>query len=212
MGVLLTILIIIVVIIGAPILWGIKTNNNLIDDQTDIDQSWHQIGVQLQKRTDLIGELVPVVKGASNYESNTLARVMKYRSQMVHINADNSNSLTRNQIMNVSNQLSGALKSLFAVSERYPDLQANSDYKELMRDLEDLEQGIGYSRQLYNKTVATYDRDIRVFPSSIIANMRNFTKRDYLQQSPTVRKPPKIDFGNIGSGDNSNSSNQGSNK
>lgn len=204
-------LIILIIVIILIICWGVGTYNSLVSKQTDTDQSWSQIDVQLKRRNDLIPNLVATVKGYANFESNTLQQVIKYRGQMVHIDADSSGKLSRQQMMNVSNQLSGALKSLFAVSENYPKLQANSDFQDLMEQLTTTENQIAYARQNYNSTIAVYDRSLRQFPTSIIAGMTHFSSRNYLQTPDSEKATPKVDFSDLDSNQNNNNNNVNNN-
>ncbi|XIF20168.1 MAG: LemA family protein [Acetilactobacillus jinshanensis] len=188
---------IIIAIIVIIILGWIVIYNRLVHAQTDTDNAWSQIDVQLQRRNDLIPNLVSTVKGYANYESQTLQKVIKYRGQMVHIDPNQSNSgASRQQMMNVSNQLSGALKSLFAVSERYPDLKANQDFKQLMGELTNTENKIAYARQLYNQVIARYDAMIRTFPNNLVAGSK-FTHRDYLKAPESAKAAPKVNFGDF---------------
>ncbi len=186
--------IIILVIIVIIILAWILIYNKLVREQTNIDGSWSQIDVQLKRRNDLIPNLVSTVKGYANYERGTLTKVTQLRGQMIHIDANNS--LNRQQMMNVSNQLSGALKSLFAVSENYPDLKANQNFSQLQDELANTENKIAYARQLYNNLVAEYNAAIRTFPDRLVAGSK-FTKRNYLSTPENEKRVPKVDFSDL---------------
>ncbi|QBP18497.1 LemA family protein [Acetilactobacillus jinshanensis] len=188
---------IIIAIVVIIILAWVLIYNRLVHAQTDTDNAWSQIDVQLQRRNDLIPNLVNTVKGYANYESNTLQKVIKYRGQMVHIDPNSSKSgVTRQQMMNISNQLTGALKSLFAVSERYPDLKANENFKQLMAELTNTENKIAYARQLYNQVIARYNAMIRTFPNNLVAGSK-FTKRDYLKAPESAKAVPNVHFGDF---------------
>lgn len=181
---------IILVLVIALIVWVIAAYNGLVALRTHVDESWSQIDVQLQRRNDLIPNLVNTVKGYSKFESSTLEKVTALRSDLQNIPDD----ADVNKIMKKSDQLSNCLRSIFAVSENYPDLKASSEYSKLMEELQNTENKIAYSRQLYNSTVANYDQAILQFPKNIIANIFKFTKRDYLKTDDKAKEVPKVEF------------------
>ena len=157
-----TIIIIVVIVLLVALYAG--QYNGLVQLRTHAQESWSQIDVQLQRRNDLIPNLVSTVKGYSKYEASTLEKVTQLRSQLENVPDDD-----RAQKMAVSNELTGTLRSLFAVSENYPDLNASTQYQSLMEELSNTENKIAYSRQLYNSTVANLDAKIQSFPSNIVA-------------------------------------------
>lgn len=181
---------IILILVIALIVWVIAAYNGLVALRTHVDESWSQIDVQLQRRNDLIPNLVNTVKGYSKFESSTLEKVTALRSDLQNIPDD----ADVNKIMKKSDQLSNCLRSIFAVSENYPDLKASSEYSKLMEELQNTENKIAYSRQLYNSTVANYDQIILQFPKNIIANIFKFTKRDYLKTDDKAKEVPKVEF------------------
>lgn len=181
---------IILILVIALIVWVIAAYNSLVALRTHVDESWSQIDVQLQRRNDLIPNLVNTVKGYSKFESSTLEKVTALRSDLQNIPDD----ADVNKIMKKSDQLSNCLRSIFAVSENYPDLKASSEYSKLMEELQNTENKIAYSRQLYNSTVANYDQTILQFPKNIIANIFKFTKRDYLKTDDKAKEVPKVEF------------------
>lgn len=181
---------IILILVIALIVWVIAAYNGLVALRTHVDESWSQIDVQLQRRNDLIPNLVNTVKGYSKFESSTLEKVTALRSDLQNIPDD----ADVNKIMKKSDQLSNCLRSIFAVSENYPDLKASSEYSKLMEELQNTENKIAYSRQLYNSTVANYDQTILQFPKNIIANIFKFTKRDYLKTDEKAKEVPKVEF------------------
>ena len=181
---------IILILVIALIVWVIAAYNSLVALRTHVDESWSQIDVQLQRRNDLIPNLVNTVKGYSKFESSTLEKVTALRSDLQNIPDD----ADVNKIMKKSDQLSNCLRSIFAVSENYPDLKASSEYSKLMEELQNTENKIAYSRQLYNSTVANYDQTILQFPKNIIANIFKFTKRDYLKIDDKAKEVPKVEF------------------
>lgn len=181
---------IILILVIALIVWVIAAYNGLVALRTHVDESWSQIDVQLQRRNDLIPNLVNTVKGYSKFESSTLEKVTALRSDLQNIPDD----ADVNKIMKKSDQLSNCLRSIFAVSENYPDLKASSEYSKLMEELQNTENKIAYSRQLYNSTVANYDKSILQFPKNIIAKIFKFTKRDYLKTDDKAKEVPKVEF------------------
>ncbi|MEJ6400169.1 LemA family protein [Nicoliella lavandulae] len=185
MGIIITIIIIAVLVIAY-----IGIYNGLVRSRTYVDESWSQIDVQLKRRNDLIPNLIATTKGYANYEQETLAKVTELRNQMVSLEGDTD----RDQMMKVSDQLSGSLKSLFAVAENYPDLKANTQFQQLMEELSNTENKIAYSRQLYNSSVASYNMKLQTVPSNWVAGIHHFTKRDYLEVPEAEKQAPKVNF------------------
>lgn len=156
--------------------------NKLIKTRTYTQESWSQINVQLKRRNDLIPNLVTTVKGYASYEKETLSKVVDLRNQMTEKTSNpNPSTNDRNQMMETSDQLSSALKSIFALSENYPDLKANSEFSKLMEELTNTENKIAYSRQLFNSSVANYNIQLQSFPSNLVASSTGFKSVDYLQ-------------------------------
>lgn len=184
--------IIILVVIVLLIVWGILIYNNLVNQRTHVQESWSQIDVQLQRRNDLIPNLVETVKGYSKHEADTLSKVTSLRAELSHVPADD-----HQQKMAVANQLTGALQSLIAVSENYPDLKASTEYSQLMEELSNTENKISYSRQLYNSTAANYNAKIQTFPANLIAGLGHFTKIDFLKAPEAAKQAPKVSFSDV---------------
>ncbi|GAB6093642.1 LemA family protein [Furfurilactobacillus curtus] len=181
--------IIIVVILVLLVAIYIGQYNGLVRSRTYTQESWSQIDVQLKRRNDLIPNLVETVKGYSKYEQSTLEKVIGLRNQLVNVPADD-----HQQAMNLSDQLTNSLKSIFAVAEAYPDLKANTQYSQLMEELSNTENKIAYSRQLYNTSAANLNLKIQSFPSNIVANIHHFTPADYLQVPEEEKSAPKVSF------------------
>lgn len=181
----MVILILAVIIIFAII----SIYNSLVSARAKVDNAWSQIDVQLQRRFDLIPNIVETVKGYAAHESSTLEKVTSLRTSW-------ANATTVSEKAELNNQLSGALKTIMAVSENYPDLKANQNFSELTEELRNTENKISFSRQFYNDTVTIYNQKIQVFPSNIIAGMFGFTARDLFRaDSDEARKNVKVDFG-----------------
>ena len=179
-----------IVIIVLIVLWGILAYNGLVTKRMKVKNSWGQIDVQLQRRFDLIPNLVNTVKGYMEHEKETLAKVTELRTAW-------SNATTVDQKAELDNQLSGALKTIMAVSENYPDLKANQNFADLQEELRNTENKISYSRQFYNDSVTMYNTAIMTFPSNIIASIFHFTEERLFEvDSAEARKNVKVDFGN----------------
>ncbi|MCH4124230.1 MAG: LemA family protein [Levilactobacillus sp.] len=182
-----TIIIIVIVVLLAA--WYISAYNGLIRTRTHVQESWSQIDVQLKRRNDLIPNLVSTTKGYANFEQSTLKKVVALRNQLTAV-PDGDHQ----QTMEVSNQLSTTLRSLFALSENYPDLKANTQFTQLMEELTNTENKIAYSRQLYNSSVANLTMKIQSFPSNIVAKVHHFQENDYLQVPEEEKTAPKVNF------------------
>lgn len=177
------IVIIIVVIIG---LFMISSYNSLIKYRNWVKESWSQIDVQLKRRHDLIPNLVNTVKGYAKHEQETLEKVIQARNQLI--------SGTPQERIEADNQIQTALKSIFALSESYPDLKANQNFLNLQEELTTTENKVAYSRQLYNKTVAEYNIKRETFPTNLIAGMFNFHAERQLSIPEEEREVPTVNF------------------
>jgi len=178
-GVIVVLLLIVVVIY-----------NSLIRSRNRVDNAWSQIDVQLKRRYDLIPNLVETVKGYAAHERQTLEAVTAARAGA--ISAQKSGNVQEQA--QAENVLSGALKSLFAVSEAYPDLKANQNFLQLQEELTSTEDRIAYSRQFYNDSVLNYNNSIQVFPKNVLAGMFNFEKREFFEGEAEAQGPVKVEF------------------
>ncbi|GEO67357.1 LemA family protein [Levilactobacillus spicheri] len=184
--------IIALVIVILLVVWYVSLYNGFVQARTHVQESWSQIDVQLKRRNDLIPNLVSTAKGYANYEQSTLQKVVELRNQLTAVPSGD-----RQQTMAVSNELSGTLRSLFAVAENYPDLKANEQFKQLMEELTNTENKIAYSRQLYNSTVASLNMKIQSFPSNLVANIHHFKMEEYLQVPEEEKTAPKVSFDDL---------------
>lgn len=183
--------VIVVILIGLFII----LYNNLVKTRTYTQESWSQINVQLKRRNDLIPNLVSTVQGYASYEKSTLSKVVELRNQLVSVTDNPQASATdRAQTMALSDQLSSQLKSVFALSESYPDLKASAEFTKLMEELTNTENKIAYSRQLYNSSVASYNMKLQTFPSNLVASMTSFKEATYLQVPEEETKTPDVSF------------------
>ena len=179
---------IVLIIIAVIIVALIVMYNSLVTLRLRVKNAWSQIDVQLQRRFDLIPNLVETVKGYMSHESDVLSKVTELRSSW-------ANAKTVDEKANLDNQLSESLKTIMAVAESYPDLKANQNFSELQTELTNTENKISYSRQFYNDTVTRYNTKLEVFPSNIIASMFHFTPETLFEvDNAEARKNVKVDF------------------
>ena len=177
-----------IAIIVLLIIWIIGVYNGLVSSRQKVDNAWSQIDVTLQRRFDLIPNFVETVKGYMNHESETFEKITALRTSW-------ANSSSVEEKANLNNELSGALKTIMAVSENYPDLKSNTNFSELSEELRNTENKIAFSRQFYNDSVTMYNTKLELFPSNIVAGMFNFQKRDlFAAESDEARKNVKVDF------------------
>ena len=177
-------------IIGAVVLIGIfifGTYNSLVTLKARIEEAFSGIDIQLKRRIDLIPNLVETVKGYAKHEKEVFENVTKARSSLMK--AD-----TLSGKAEANDMLTGALKSLFAVAEAYPDLKASSNFQDLQRQLEDTEDKIAYSRQFYNSNVLEYNTKIVTVPTNFIASIFHFIKSDFFKASDEERKEVAVKF------------------
>ncbi len=179
---------IILAIVILVIIYAISIYNSFKTIENRVENAWSQIDVQLQRRFDLIPNFVETVKGYMTHESETFEKIAKLRTSWA-----NTQSITDKA--NIDNQLSGALKTIMAVSENYPDLKANQNFADLSEELRNTENKISFSRQFYNDTVTKYNTKLELFPSNIIANMFNFKPHELFNaENEEARKNVKVDF------------------
>jgi LemA protein len=182
--VVLLVLAALVVLVG---LYVIMTYNRLVSLRNRIENAWSQIDVQLKRRYDLIPNLVETVKGYASHEQETLEKVITAR------NAGMGAQTVKDQA-EAENMLTGALRSLFALSESYPDLKANQNFRQLQEELTGTEGRIAYARQYYNDSVYGYNTRIQSFPANMLAGMFSFAAREYFQAEDETRGPVDVQF------------------
>ncbi len=181
-------LVVFLIIIAAIAIMAIGMYNSLITLRNRCDNAWSQVDVQLRRRYDLIPNLVETVKGYAKHESGVFEHVTQARAAAV-------NAQTVKDQGQAENVLTGALKSLFAVAENYPELKANQNFLMLQEELAGTESKVAYARQFYNDTVMKFNMKQQVFPSSLIANMFSFKIKDYFQiEEEVARGPVKVSF------------------
>ncbi len=186
--------IMLIVLLGIVLVVGMMVAgmyNSLVGRKVETENAWSQIDVQLKRRYDLIPNLVETVKGYAKHEQETLERVIQARNMAM-------NAKTVGEHAAAENQLTGALKTIFALSESYPDLKANQNFTQLQEELSSTENRIGFSRQHYNDVVANYNTTLQRFPSNIIGGMFGFRPVEFFQldegERAAVRQAPQVKF------------------
>ncbi|MEW6325412.1 MAG: LemA family protein [Nitrospirota bacterium] len=174
-------------IITALALWIILAYNRLVALRNQVKNAWHQIDVQLKRRYDLIPNLVEVVKDYMSFEQETLQKVIQARNQAMSAQGPTAHA-------EAENLLTGALKSLFALVENYPDLKANQNVARLQEELTSTENKIAFARQFYNDSVMGYNNAIQMFPSNIIAGSFQFRLEEFFAVPDTDKAPVKVDL------------------
>ena len=178
---------IILIVVALVVLWVMYAYNRLIALVNQAKEAWADISVQLKRRYDLIPNLVETVKGYAAHEKDVLEKVIQARSAAMSATGHEAKG-------QAENMLTGALKSLFALSEAYPTLKANENFAKLQDELSDTENKIQASRRFYNTNVMDYNTKIEVSPSNIVTGMMNFKKEEFFQMNEAEREPIKVSF------------------
>lgn len=179
---------IILIVLLLIVFWIIGQYNGLVTLRQRVKNAWSQIDVQLQRRFDLIPNLVETVKGYTKHEEDVLTKVTELRTSW-------AKATTVGEKAELSNELSGALKTIMAVSENYPDLKANQNFAQMQEELQNTENKVAYSRQFYNDTVTKYNTKLQIFPTNLIAGMLHFTEEELFKvDSEETRKNVKVSF------------------
>ena len=179
--------IIIIAVIVIILILIVKYYNDLVNGRNRVKNSWSQIDVQLKRRNDLIPNIVETVKGYAAHEKETLSQVVEARSNI-------QNATTVEEVAEADNMLTGALRSLFAVAEAYPDLKANQNFLDLQEELSETEDKIAYPRQFYNDTVLKYNNLCEQFPSNIIAKIFHFEPSQFFEAQTEEKATPHVQF------------------
>lgn len=173
---------------GAIVLWLIGTFNRLVTLRNRTDEAWSDISVQLKRRYDLIPNLIETVKGYAAHEKGVFENVTQARAQAIGATSVQDKA-------KAENMLSGALKSLFAVAENYPDLKASDNFGKLQDELSDTENKIQASRRFYNGNVRDFNTSLQVFPTNMIASTFHFTKREFFElENEAEKAAPQVKF------------------
>ena len=188
--------IILLAVIAIIALWGVSRYNACVTAEENVETAWSQVENQYQRRADLIPNLVNTVKGYAAHEQSTLEQVVAARAQATAIQLD-ATQLTADQIQafnEAQGQLSAALGRLMAISEAYPDLKANQNFRELQKQLEGTENRITAARNAFNEQAKAFNVLIRRFPNNIIASMFGFEKKAYFEAEAGAEKAPTVEF------------------
>ena len=184
--IIIGIIVVLAIIVGVY-LW--TTYNSLVTLNVRVDEAWSDITVQLKRRADLIPNLIETVKGYATHESSVFEAVTKARAATI-------SAQTPAQASAAENQMQGALKSIFAVSEAYPQLQANQNFLQLQAELVDTEDKIQASRRFYNGGVRELNTKIKVFPNTLFAKRLGFSSREFFEvaDAAAIAEPPRVQF------------------
>lgn len=175
-------------VIALVIIALIAIYNSLVRLKIKVDEGWADIDTQLKRRYDLIPNMVETVKGYASHESKTLEEVTKARNMAMGAGTPEARA-------QAENMLTGALKTLFAVAENYPDLKANQNFMELQGTLKEIEENIQLSRRYYNATVRDFNTKTEVFPSNMVAGIFGFKRREFFEiERPEERETVKVSF------------------
>ncbi|MDX1672110.1 MAG: LemA family protein [Balneolaceae bacterium] len=179
------------------IIFGINSYNNLVEKSETVNQAWAQVENQYQRRADLIPNLVNTVKGAADFEQETLTEVIEARSKAtsVQINASDLNDPQKlQQFQQAQEQLSGALSRLLVTVERYPELKANQNFRDLQVQLEGTENRIATERMRFNQAVRSYNVAITRFPGNLFASLFGFENRAFFEAEEGAEQAPEVNF------------------
>lgn len=183
-------------VLAIVVFWGVGRYNGMVSAEESVENSWSQVENQYQRRADLIPNLVETVKGYASHESETLENVIAARARATQMTIDPANA-TPEQLaayQEAQGSLSQALGRLMAVAESYPDLKANTNFRDLQAQLEGTENRITIARQNFNNTAREYNTIIRKFPNNIVASMCGFEKKPYFEAETGAEKAPKVQF------------------
>jgi len=177
----------VLIVLGAIVLFAFWLYNSLVRAKTRVEEAWSHIDVQLNRRADLIPNLLETVKGYAKHEKGIFENVTKARSALL-----GAKSVKESE--EADNMLTGALKTLFAVAENYPNLKASDNFKELQDELSDTENKIAYARQFYNGNVRDFNILIKSFPNVLLASVLGFKAAEFFQVSQENSKKPEVKF------------------
>ncbi|WP_269798026.1 LemA family protein [Streptococcus sp. SM5] len=186
----LSILLAIILLGGCSV---VGTYNGLVSEQTKVEQAQADVATALQRRSDLIGNLVESVKGQLNHETEVFTRIAEARAKI------GNSSVTSTENQEAQGELSSAISRLISLTENYPELKSNQNVEQLMTELAGSENRIFVARKDYNKVATEYNQKLRSFPTVLFANMMNFKEAEIFKESEEAKTAPKVDFGNSSS-------------
>lgn len=187
--------VILALIIGGG--YFVSVRNNLVGLEEGVDSEWAQVEAQYQRRADLIPNLVNTVKGAANFERETLQAIVEARARVGQVSTGGAAPTTPEQLQQFEQaqaNLGGALSRLLVVVENYPELKANANFRDLQSQLEGTENRITVARQRFNERATEYNTAIRRFPASLVASMSGFKRKPYFQGAAGSEKAPNVQF------------------
>ncbi len=186
----------VLLIVLGIVLWGTNVYNTMITNQEAVTSQWGNVETQYQRRADLIPNFVNTVKGAADFEQETLTRVIEARAKATQITLDPSNMTAENmqQFQAAQGEISSALSRLLVVIEKYPELKATQNFRDLQVELEGTENRISVERRKFNETAQTFNTYIKRFPQNFIAGMFGFTARPYFESMEGAEKAPEVRF------------------
>ncbi|MPZ50303.1 MAG: LemA family protein [Dehalococcoidia bacterium] len=184
-GIIVLIVVVVVIAVLALILMGMY--NGLVRGRNRVQEAWSGIDIQLKRRSSLIPNLIETVRGYASHERQTFENVTRARAML-------DNAGTAQQAGQANNMLTQALRSLFAVSEAYPDLKANQNFLQLQAELSDTEEKIAYARQFYNRNVLSYNTSVQTVPTMFIAGTFGFTIEEFFEAEEEARQDVRVDF------------------
>jgi LemA protein len=188
--------VIITLVVLGLISWGTKAYNNMVSKQEGVTSQWGNVETQYQRRADLIPNFVNTVKGAAAFEQETLTQVIEARAKATQVTLDPTNMTAENmqQFQQAQGELSSALSRLMVVVEKYPELKATQNFRDLQIELEGTENRISVERRKFNEVALSFNTYIKQFPARIIAGMFGFTARPYFESLEGADKAPQVQF------------------
>jgi LemA protein len=197
-GCLISIIIVgfLALVVLVVVLWGTKVYNGMVTMQESVTSQWGNVETQYQRRSDLIPNFVNTVKGAANFEQTTLTQVIEARAKATAITIDPTKMTTQNmqQFQQAQGQVSSALGRLMVVMERYPELKATQNFRDLQIELEGTENRISVERRKFNEVAQTYNTYIRRFPQNFLSGMFGFQAKPYFDAVEGAEKAPEVKF------------------
>ncbi len=187
---------IVLIVLAVIVVWGIGAYNSLVKNEEGVKSAWSQVENVYQRRADLIPNLVATVKGYATHESATLEGVVEARAKATQmtVNVDDLSEEKIAEFQKAQGELGSALGRLMAITEAYPDLKANENFRDLQAQLEGTENRIAVERKAYNQVAQEYNTSIRVFPRSIIASVFGFKVKGYFEAEEGAQTAPKVEF------------------
>lgn len=188
--------IIVIAVVAIIAIWGVSSYNGMVKMEETVNTEWSNVENQYQRRSDLIPNLVNTVKGYASHEKETFQAVVDARTKATQmtISADDLTPEKMQEFQKVQGEVGSALGRLLAITEAYPDLKANENFKELQAQLEGTENRISVERKKFNDAARSYNTAIRTFPRNLLAGMFGFDKRPYFEAEEGAEKAPKVEF------------------